>query len=440
MVFILSSFIALLTVAWGLAANVDSGGGGASLLWLIREQALYLSGVLGIGLMSLAMVLATRPAVLERPLGGMDRIFRLHKWAGILAAVFAALHWLIEMSDDLLESIFGEAGQVPKAHFGAILEKLRDAGEELGEFAIYFVLGMIVLSLWKRFPYKFWRHLHRAMPVLYLLLAFHAAVLAPQEYWSNAVGWLMAALLAAGTAASILALTGRIGRDRRAAGVVASISSPAPDITEVTCRLDAGWKGHRAGQFAFIGFDRMEGAHPFTIASADRGDQTVTFQIKALGDFTRRLATRIAVGQPVTVEGPYGRFLLERHDRNARQIWIAGGIGITPFLSWLDALQADPDSAPQVELHYSTRNASRDPFVERLQRLCGRLPMVQLHIHDTSAGAPLTSEQLAASQPNEGRTEVWFCGPRLFGDQLAAGLTSIWGRRLRFRREAFEMR
>lgn len=237
----------------------------------------------------------------------------------------AALHWLVEMSDDLLESVFGAAGQVPESNLGALLENLRDAGEELGEFAIYFVLGMIVLNLWKRFPYKFWRHLHRAMPVLYLLLAFHAAVLAPPEYWVRAIGWLIGGLHAAGAAASVLALTGRIGRDRRVSGVVASVSSPAPDITEVTCRLDAGWGGHRAGQFAFVGFDRLEGAHPFTIASADHGDRTVTFQIKALGDYTRRLATRIAVGQPVTVEGPYGRFLLEHHDRKARQIWIAGG-------------------------------------------------------------------------------------------------------------------
>lgn len=439
MVPILSAFIALLTLAWGLAAGVD-GSGSASLPWLIREHALYLSGVLGIGLMSLAMALATRPAFLEGPLGGMDRMFRLHKWAGILAAVFAALHWLVEMSDDLLESVFGAAGQVPEAHFGALLENLRDAGEELGEFAIYFVLGMILLSLWKRFPYKFWRHLHRAMPVLYLLLAFHAAVLAPPDYWARPIGWLMAGLLAAGAAASVLALTGRIGRDRRVSGVVASVASPAPDITEVTCRLDPGWGGHRAGQFAFVGFDRFEGAHPFTIASADHGDRTVTFQIKALGDYTRRLATRIAVGQPVTVEGPYGRFLLERHDRKARQIWVAGGIGVTPFLSWLDALRGNADAAPEVEFHYSTRRASADPFVERLQRLCARLSTVRLHIHDASAGATLTSNQLVASRREARRTEVWFCGPRQFGDQLETDLAALWGRRLRFRREAFEMR
>ncbi|MBP7468322.1 MAG: ferric reductase, partial [Thauera sp.] len=83
MIPVLSAFIGILALAWGLnVAALD--GGTASLPWLVREQGLYLSGLLAIGLMSLAMVLATRPTMLERPLGGMDRIFRLHKWAGIL--------------------------------------------------------------------------------------------------------------------------------------------------------------------------------------------------------------------------------------------------------------------------------------------------------------------------------------------------------------------
>ncbi len=436
---ILSAFLIVLTLAWGL--NVAAlEGGTASLPWLIREQGLYLSGLLAIGLMSLAMVLATRPVVLERPLGGMDRIFRLHKWAGILAAVFAALHWLIEMSDDVIKAVYGRVGRPNEAEVSGLLESLRDAGEELGEFAIYLVLALVVLSLWKRFPYKFWRHLHRAMPLLYLLLAFHAAVLAPLDYWTQPVGVLLAVLLASGVVASGVALGGRIGRDRRVKGVVIAVSSPAADVTELVCRLGGDWRGHRAGQFAFVGFDRFEGSHPFTIASADHGDRTLTFQIKALGDYTRQLASRIAVGQAVTVEGPYGRFVLDRHDRKARQIWVAGGIGITPFLAWLDEMRAEPASAPQVELHYSTRGTPHDPFVARLQSLCAALPSVALHIHDSSAGATLTPDTLAgAGRPGQ-RAEVWFCGPRGFGDQLNAGLARAWGGRLRFRREAFDMR
>ena len=438
----LTGFIALLALAWGLnVAAID--GGQASLPWLMREQGLYLSGLLSIGLMSLAMVLATRPVMLERPLGGMDRIFRLHKWAGILAAVFAALHWLIEMSDDLIKALYGRGGRPDKVEFGGLLETLRDAGEELGEFAIYLVLGMVVLSLWKRFPYKFWRHLHRAMPALYLVLAFHAAVLAPLDYWSQPVGVLLALLLASGVVASIVALTGRIGRDRRVEGVVTAVHSPAPDVTEVVCQLGEAWRGHRAGQFAFVAFtqlDRFEGAHPFTIASADHGDRTLTFQIKALGDHTRQLASRVAVGQPVTVEGPYGRFVLERQNRNARQIWIAGGIGVTPFLAWLDELRTHHQTGTPIDLHYSTRNAEHDPFVDRLQALCADLPEVKLHVHDSLAGTNLTPEALRQAHTSGARTEVWFCGPPRFGDQLKAGLTQLWHRRIRFHREAFEMR
>jgi hypothetical protein len=40
-------------------------------------------------------------------LGGMDRIYRTHKWAGILAISFAAMHWLIELSGDILKSTVG---------------------------------------------------------------------------------------------------------------------------------------------------------------------------------------------------------------------------------------------------------------------------------------------------------------------------------------------
>lgn len=442
MIPVLSGFIAILALAWGLnTAALD--GGQASLPWLIREQGLYLSGLLSIGLMSLAMVLATRPVILERPLGGMDRIFRLHKWAGILAAVFAALHWLIEMSDDLIKALYGRSGRPAEMEFGGLLGTLRDAGEELGEFAIYLVLGMIVLSLWKRFPYKFWRHLHRAMPALYLLLAFHAAVLAPLDYWSQPVGMLLALLLASGTVAAVIALSGRIGRDRRVQGVVTAVSSPAPDVTEVVCRLGGEWRGHCAGQFAFVAFtglDRFEGAHPFTIASADHGDRTLSFQIKALGDHTRQLAGRVAVGQPVTVEGPYGRFVLERRDRKARQVWVAGGIGVTPFLAWLDELRTRRENAMPVELHYSTRGATQDPFVARLRTLCADLPDVTLHVHDSSAGTAIKPDAFATAQADGARTEVWFCGPPRLGDQLKAALARLWRRRVRFHREAFEMR
>ncbi|MGL1834314.1 ferredoxin reductase family protein [Rhodocyclaceae bacterium SMB388] len=440
MIAALTSLIAVIVLSWGAALAV-TGPGTTSMAWAAYDQALYLSGLLAIGLMSFAMVLATRPRWLEKPFGGMDRIYRAHKWSAILAVGFATLHWLVEMSDDVVKSLVGRAGRVPEQHYTGLLDSLRDAAEEFGEFAIYVVIAMVLLALWKRFPYKFWRHIHRAMPALYLLLAFHAAMLAPTTYWSQPIGIVLAFMLTAGSIAAGLSLTGRIGRSRQAQGTVLSVETPTPDITEIICRLEGPWRGHRAGQFAFVRFDRFEGAHPFTIASADRGDRSVRFEIKALGDYTRGLSKRVHVGQSVTVEGPYGRFELDRRDTKARQIWIAGGIGITPFIAWLEALRANPDAAPAAELHYSTRNAERDPFVARLHSLCATLPHITLTVHDSSEpDGSLTAERLAAAHGDAKHTEVWFCGPRAFGEQLRAGLARSWGRRLRFHQEAFDMR
>lgn len=436
----LAGLLSLVAFAWGLDLLASPAPSAASLWWTIRQEALYLTGLSAIILMSLAMVLATRPVWLERPFGGMDRIFRMHKWSGILAISFGAAHWLVELSDDILKALVGRNGRLPKEKLAAFLEMLRDLAEDMGEWAIYALLAMLVLTMWKRFPYLVWRYVHRVMPVLYLMLAFHAALLSPSNYWGQPVGLLLAAFLAAGTMASVISLTGRIGKSRLVNGTIVSVARPAADVTEVTCRLDEGWRGHRPGQFAFIAFDNFEGPHPFTIACADKGDRTVTFQIKALGDYTRDLADRLLPDQQVRVEGPYGRFDLSRRSRHAQQLWIAGGIGVTPFLAWLESLRAAPDNAPIADFHYCSRNREHDAFVARLIELCSGLPTIHLHIHGAKQGDVLSAEALASSRLAGKATEIWFCGPQGLADKLKAGLRKSWKGRFRFHQEAFELR
>lgn len=436
---LLTSLVALVSLAW--AWDVLTGGGyvGGSLPWIARQEGLYLSGQLAIALMSLTMLLAARPAWLEGPLGGLDRMYRSHKWAGILAVGFASLHWLIEMSDDILKAWVGREGRIPKENYTGLLEAMRDLAKDMGEWAIYAVLAMLALTLWKRFPYRPWRFLHQAMPVLYLVLAFHAVLLAPADYWGQPAGWLLGLLIAAGVYGSVHALAGYIGRSRQTEGEIIAIEQPTPDIVAVRCLLGKGWRGHRPGQFAFITFDKKEGPHPFTIASADHGDRVITYQIKALGDYTRALPGRLQVGQAITVEGPYGRFDIARRDPGAQQIWIAGGIGITPFLAWLDSLQATPEQAPLADLHYCTRDGKRDPFVDRLETLCAPLSRINLQVHDSAQGQKLTSAMIAGKH-RENSAEVWYCGPQGLADDLEKGLRMAWLGKFRFHQEAFAMR
>lgn len=436
---ILVGLLAVVIAVWlvDLAATVFPAQ--SDFLWIAREQGLYLSGLLSIAFMSLSMFLAIRPVWLEKPLGGLDRIYQLHKWSGILAVSFGVTHWLIEQSSGLVKALIDSEGRVPKIRFDGLFEAMRELGADMGEPALYIALAMLVITLWRRFPYHLWRHLHRIMPVLYLMLAFHAALLAPPAYWAQPVGIVLGVLIALGVVGSVLSLAGMIGRRRQAQGVIVSTRSEG-DVIEITCRLDGRWRTHRPGQFAFITFSRFEGAHPFTIASADRGDQTVVFFIKALGNFTRMLAQQVQHGQAVSIEGPYGRFLLDRLNPKRRQIWVAGGIGVTPFLAWLESLQGRPEKSLDADLHYCTRNRENDPFVGRLRTLCESLPGIRLHVHSAKHGEVLTAQSLTPSDTKPRNAEVWFCGPRGLGEALKNGLKESGKPGLHFHQEAFELR
>lgn len=130
-------------LAWGVSFTPASN---ADLAWQITQEALNLTGFLAIAFMSLTMLLAIRPKWLEKPLDGLDRMYRTHKWAGILAVGFAVAHWFIkEVIGDYLKSAIGKAGKIPKDHFIGIFEALRHSAKGIGEWAFYIVAALVVL-------------------------------------------------------------------------------------------------------------------------------------------------------------------------------------------------------------------------------------------------------------------------------------------------------
>ena len=324
---VIGIWLSAITLAWmavlpadlGVSPLVDAQGA-ATGWWQLRQQAVYLSGLWSIGLMALAMVLALRLPWLERPLGGMDQVYRLHKWAGISAALAALLHWAADESSDWIKGLWGRAGRPARE---AVLPWLTDArgfAKDLGEMAFYLLLAMVAITLLTRLlPYKPWRLLHRAMPLVFLALTLHTVALMPLTFWALPLGLLMGTLLALGSLAAVWSLAGRIGRARNYVGRIHAVQvlgdGGAAAPIEVICAMPARWPSHRAGQFAFVRFDASEGAHPFTIASApgslgtsEAGEPLLRLVIKPLGDYTRTLGLRLQAGQRVDIEGPYGRF------------------------------------------------------------------------------------------------------------------------------------
>lgn len=89
------------------------------------------------------------------------------------------------------------------------------------------------------------------------------------------------------------------------------------------------------GQFVRISVlqdNKWSDAHTFTISSCPE-DTKVQITIKVYGEFTRSLYNA-KVGETVTVSGPFGSFCKDCSSKD-NITFIAGGIGITPFLSVL---------------------------------------------------------------------------------------------------------
>jgi predicted ferric reductase len=108
------------------------------------------------------------------------------------------------------------------------------------------------------------------------------------------------------------------------------------DITSLYIEgYDEAFTRRRAGSFLTLKIMQNDGwseAHPFTISCAPE-DPQLRVTIKRLGEFTTRVHS-LEPGAPVMVAGPYGLFCKDI-DANEYIVMIAGGVGITPFLSVL---------------------------------------------------------------------------------------------------------
>jgi len=81
----------------------------------------------------------------------------------------------------------------------------------------------------------------------------------------------------------------------------------------------------------------------------------------------KRSLTKVPLGTEVKIDPPTGSFTLHKNSAKAA-VFLAGGIGITPFLSIVR--QADHDRLPhKLHLFYSNRRPEDAPFLDVLQML-----------------------------------------------------------------------
>ena len=112
--------------------------------------------------------------------------------------------------------------------------------------------------------------------------------------------------------------------------------------------------------------DAQSVRHAFSIVSAPFEGHLVIASRMRDSAFKRALKS-LPVGSRAKLAGPFGSLTLHC-DRAQPAVFIAGGIGITPFMSILR--QAAKDQLPQrLSLLYSNRRPEDAPFLAELQQL-----------------------------------------------------------------------
>lgn len=114
------------------------------------------------------------------------------------------------------------------------------------------------------------------------------------------------------------------------------------------------------------GPDAPSARHTLSVVSAPFEDQLMIATRMRDSAFKRALKA-LPAGSPAKLEGPFGSLTLH-NDRARPAVFIAGGIGITPFMSILR--QATKDQLQQrLVLLYSNRRPEDSAFLVELQQL-----------------------------------------------------------------------
>lgn len=389
-----------------------------------RTTAFTMLGGIAFLLMTVSVILATRLDVFEEWFGGLDRMYQVHRIAGSFVGVFVIVHFV------------GIPKELPPG-IDPIANPL-DPSSTLGKISMVLLIIGLFVALNRKISYSKWRNPHKIMALVYILTIGHfmnAPGIFFERFSSSGI-----MLIVSATIGAIALIYTMVGMNKRTATpfTIEAVNS-MERATEIVLKPVKDMLNFKPGQFAFV---EIEGKgwsepHPFTISSAP-GEDNLRFTMKVLGDWTRKVREELEPGRKVIVRGPYGRFDTLKA-RNKKQVWIAGGIGLTPFLSKIRAME--PGDERQVHFVYAARNQEEAIFLDELKARAEELGNITLYPLFSDAGEFARVDIAKERLPDPLDTyEYFICGPKPMVGGLMQDLKKEGIQRRSIHTEAFEFR
>jgi predicted ferric reductase len=373
-----------------------------ALLWLIdpgisfmswQAQLFYIVGALSVTGFALVFLLSIRNKRIETWFNGLEHLYVTHKWLSIVSLLLVFLH------ANLREFVGGGYESV-----GAKLGSLAQNG---------FVVLILIALFAKRLKYENWRMFHRLMLIPFIFGAYHMLLSSPIPLLTlSPIGIWSILVVLVGTASSLYMLFFYRSLGFKYKGKVTELTRLNASALELVMTVNKPMP-FKQGQYAFVRLFQkgLESApHPFSISGIE--GNTITITVKALGDFSTKVVNELKTNAKVSLDGPYGH--MDLNAGKAKQVWVAGGVGITPFISYL----RDSDPSIQVDLYYSYRGEKEGLYTDLLTKTQRSNPNFRFHAYDTSKVDRLSVESISADE----ETTIFMCGPQKMIDTYAIQL------------------
>ncbi|MBC6992833.1 ferric reductase-like transmembrane domain-containing protein [Neolewinella lacunae] len=373
--------------------------------WVELSVALGFVGLTQIGIQ---FVLIARFKPLTYPYG-IDVVLKYHRQIAVVALLFVLLHpVLILLEHPARIVLFNPFGGTYASKFGLA--------------AVVLLLALTVTSIWReklKISYETWRLLHTGMGILALVAAqVHVSLagLYVNTFWKQLI-WVVSSVAMVSLIAYLRLVKPYL--QKRQPWRVVGVRQEGGDTVNIDVEA-VGHDGFRfhPGQFAWIKVGRtpytME-EHPYSFTGSAEKTTRLSFGVKALGDFSARLQA-LEVGTTVYIDGPHGAFSIDRAQAPG-YVFIAGGVGITPMMSFLRTLADRQDPRPII-LIYSTNEEHELAYRDEIEGLKDRLDLETVYVldeppHDWAAEeGRVTGQLLDRRLPKERFTRRFFiCGP-----------------------------
>lgn len=346
-------------------------------------------------LLSISLVLATRLRFMEPYFGGLDKMWQTHKKVSMLAFLLLIIHFFtIPKTDELLN------------------------GKPLGMIAFFGIVILVLLTIAPRVPlisrflnfnYTIWRIAHKFMGLFFILGLVHYMLVGTISKQTIPGIYMLLWILIGIVAYIYRQFFSRMFEPYREY-TVEQVNHLNGTCVEISLKPNSSKKvNFKAGQFVYVAFKKhhLREPHPFTVSSSPN-EELLRLTVKASGDWTGYLQKNLEPDMTAVVHGGFGMFNYK--DGGEEQVWIAGGIGITPFLSWIRDSNGDLDK--DVDLFYGVRGEADALYWNEFQAVDEAHNNFRTHLQYSSKDGHLSAKEIAEmSQGNITSKHIYMCGP-----------------------------